>query len=219
MITIAIADDHDIVRVGLKAILETDSELTVIGEAASGEKALMLVKETHPDILLLDLYMESRDTGLTIIQKIIRERSKTQILSISMLTGPGIVRKVLGLGARGFLSKHEVSEYLIEAIHAVHEGNIFLAPTSQTPTKTRQPGELSILQVYELLTKREIEVMNTLATGRNVKEVAEELHITNSTVSTHIENIKFKLSFSSIEELTLYAIAWHSHLEEGKEHL
>lgn len=136
-----------------------------------------------------------------------------------MLTGPSIVRKVLDLGAWGFVSKHEVSGFLIEAIHEVYNGNTFLVPTTQPLTRTRVPGELSVQQVYDILTKREIEVMNTLAKGRNVKEVARELHITSSTVGTHIENIKSKLNFASIEELTLYAISWHLHFLPGKEHL
>ncbi len=210
MITVAIADDHDIVREGIKAITSNDPGILIIAEAGSYREVKEMFRSVQPDILLLDIFMDSRDTGFRILEEIPFRQNGTRVLVISMFCSPDIVKKAFDLGASGFLPKSEASRLLLEAIHTLDEGRMYLTADLTPQTPYFNPAEtLTPSRIEALLTNREMSVFRHLGTGLSVRAIAEVLDITSSTVGSHVENIKSKLEFSSIGDLTLYAVKWN----------
>jgi len=190
-----IADDHELVRTGLKVLLESQPGWSVVGEADNGEKALELVKEHEPDIAILDIAMPGELNG-----------PKVRVLILTMHATKDLVREILEAGARGYVMKSDAARDLIKAVETLLEDKLFF---TQTISEILLDGFLEKPQpsrAENLLTKREIEIVELLARGKSNKEVATELNISLRTAETHRANIMNKLQLHSVQDLVRYAI-------------
>jgi DNA-binding NarL/FixJ family response regulator len=209
-VRVAIADDHAVVRQGLRTFLELQDDMDVVGEAADGEQAVALVEAAAPDVVLLDLVMPRVD-GLEAI-RMIRERCPaTRILVLTSFADDHTVLPAVRAGAAGYLLKDVQPAELAEAIRTVHAGEARLAPSVATmlveqlaaedgegPPAGAHPG-------HEL-TPRELEVLAELARGRANKAIAFELGVSERTVKTHVSNILGKLGFTDRTQAAVYAV-------------
>jgi two-component system, NarL family, response regulator LiaR len=201
-IRIIIVDDHSVVRQGLRMFLGTDPELSVIGEAREGAEAIRLVRELHPDILLMDLLMPGMD-GLTAIPLIRHEFPETEIIALTSVLDDNFVVDAVRAGAIGYLLKDTESFELCRAIKAAAAGQVQMSPQVltrlmrevRTPDKGNEP-----------LTDRENDVLRQLAEGFSNKEIAKSLSIGEQTVKTHVSRILDKLGVPSRTQAALFAI-------------
>jgi two-component system response regulator NreC len=203
-----IADDHALVRSGLRALLERGTEFQVVAEAADGYEAIDLAVLHKPDVILLDVGMprlNGTDAAQTIAQKVPAAR----IVIISMHSDEGYVLKALKAGAKGYLLKASPEADVLAAIRAVAAGNAYFSPSitkllvEDYVTELRRRG---VDDSYDLLSLREKEILQVLASGKNNREIADLLHISLSTVETHRNNIFQKLHIHNLAELILYAV-------------
>ncbi|MGC4008181.1 MAG: response regulator transcription factor [Pseudomonas sp.] len=204
---VLIADDHGIVRDGLRLLLSTLDGVEVVGEAADGQRLQALLEEQRADILLLDLNMP----GLNRLQFILELRQRHPRLRILVLTANtelSTVRSVLDAGVHGYLSKGEDTAELLEAIAALRSGQHYLARSLrfQLEGPARRPqGEADLLCAVEL-TRRERQILSLAAQGRSSREIAEHFSISPLTVRKHRENLMRKLDLHSTAELAAYAV-------------
>jgi NarL family two-component system response regulator LiaR len=210
-IRVAIADDHAVVRQGLRTFLELQDEMDVVGEAADGEDAVALVARTSPDVLLLDLVMPRLD-GLHAIPQI-RERSPaTRILVLTSFADDHTVLPAIRAGAAGYLLKDVQPRELAAAIRTVHAGEALLAPSvatmlvEQLAAEDGAGGRAAPGNERAGLTPRELEVLAELVRGRANKAIAFELGVSERTVKTHVSNILGKLGFTDRTQAAVYAI-------------
>ena len=199
-IRVLIADDHSIVRDGLKRILAATADLQVTGEAASGDAALALVKANDYDVVMLDMSMPGL-SGLDLIKRLKVERPKLRILVLSMHGEQQYAARALKAGAAGYLNKDSASDQLLGALRkiaggGVHIGEAAAAGLLQASGKT----------AHQALSDREFEVMRLLVEGLGPTEIAERLHLSVKTVSTHKTRILEKLGLGSTAELVRYAM-------------
>jgi len=207
-IRILLADDHTVVRKGLRLLLESHPGFQVIGDAADGRAAVSLAGEHTPDVVVMDVAMPGLN-GIEAARQISAKLPHTAIVFLSMHSDEGYVLKALKAGARAYLLKDSAEHDLIAAVIAVSEGKAFFSPAISkmlVEDYMRQMQERQIEDSYELLTTREREVLQLLAEGRNNKEVATILNLSLHTVETHRGNILQKLNLHSGAELILYAI-------------
>ena len=202
-ISVLIADDHAVVREGLRAVLGTEDDLRVAGEAADGEEAIHLTRELEPDVLLLDLLMPRRD-GLEVVAALKNDGSPTRVLILTSFSDDDKVIRALKLGARGFLLKESSPRELVEAIRAVHHGRSVLAPAITDVVLERLHGDGQPPE--EALTEREEEVLILIARGLANQEIADDLGISERTVRTHVGHVLAKLRLSNRTQAALYAI-------------
>jgi DNA-binding NarL/FixJ family response regulator len=209
MVRILLADDHDIMRRGLRNLLETHPGWEVCGEAANGREAVKLARELKPDIVVLDLSMPELN-GLEATRQIRKELPQTEVLIFTMHDTEQLVREVLAAGARGYVLKSDAGRYLISGIEAVAQHKPFF---TSTVAETILDGYLKVgsgqsAPVFAVnpLTPREREIVQLLAEGRTNKEVASALSISVKTVETHRRAIMSKLGIGSIVELVHFAI-------------
>jgi DNA-binding NarL/FixJ family response regulator len=209
MIRILLADDHDIMRRGLRNLLETHPGWEVCGEAANGREAVKLARELKPDIVVLDLSMPELN-GLEATRQIRKELPQTEVLIFTMHDTEQLVREVLAAGARGYVLKSDAGRYLISGIEAVAQHKPFF---TSTVAETILDGYLKVgsgqgvpVSAVNPLTPREREIVQLLAEGRTNKEVASALSISVKTVETHRRAIMSKLGIGSIVELVHFAI-------------
>ena len=200
MIRVLLADDHSIVRDGLKRILERTPDLQVAGEAASGEAALALVKANDYDVAMLDLSMPGL-SGIDLIRRLKLEKPKLRILVLSMHGELQYAARALKAGAAGYLNKDSASELLLGALRKVAAGGVHIG----------EAAAASLLQAgeglpHEALSDREFEVMRLLVEGLGPTDIAERLHLSVKTVSTHKTRILEKLNVGSTAELVRYAL-------------
>jgi two-component system, NarL family, invasion response regulator UvrY len=207
MIRVLLVDDHALVRTGFRLLLQAHSEITVVGEADSGEAACQRYMELTPDVVVMDLGMPGMG-GLEALRRIRAHHPQARILALSAHDDPLRARQALREGARGFLSKRSAPEALIEAITTVATGQRYLDVTlaQQLALDEVERGGKSPI---ERLSEREFEVFVRLAGGASVQRIAEDLKLSASTVGTHLYNIKQKLGVSNQAELTLIAIRHH----------
>ena len=210
-IRVAIADDHAVVRQGLRTFLELQDGMEVVGEAADGEEAVALVERTAPDVLLLDLVMPRVD-GLAAI-KLVRERAPaTRILVLTSFADDHTVLPAVRAGAAGYLLKDVQPPELAAAIRTVHAGEALLAPTVATMLVEQLAAEegahngAADAPAGPHLTPRELEVLAELARGRANKAIAFELGVSERTVKTHVSNILGKLGFTDRTQAAVYAV-------------
>jgi NarL family two-component system response regulator LiaR len=211
-IRVAIADDHAVVRQGLRTFLELQDGMDVVGEAADGEEAVALVERTAPDVLLLDLVMPRVD-GLEAI-RLIRERAPaTRILVLTSFADDRTVLPAVRAGAAGYLLKDVQPPELAGAIRTVHAGEALLAPTVATMLVEQLAAEDGAAGGGAAgegpghhLTPRELEVLAEIARGRANKAIAFELGVSERTVKTHVSNILGKLGFSDRTQAAVYAV-------------
>lgn len=204
MIRILIADDHAIVRGGLKQLFAMVRDIDVVGEAVNGLQALDFLRHTPVDLVLLDLTMP----GMSWIDIITRMRSlfpDLPVLVLSMRNEPQVVRQVLKVGASGYLTKDSEPEMLVAAIRKAAAGGRFIDPAlaEQLVFDIDQPG---VAPLHEQLSGREAQILSLLARGRSVNDIAADLMISNKTVSTHKAHLMQKMNFMNNADLVRYAI-------------
>jgi two-component system, NarL family, invasion response regulator UvrY len=204
VIRVLLADDHAVVRTGFRLLLQTQSDVSVVGEAASGEVACQLYAELTPDVLVLDLAMPGMG-GIETLKRIRAKHAQARVLALSAHDDPVHARRALQEGALGFLSKRSAPETLLEAVSAVAAGKRFIdASLAQKLALAEVDGAGK--SPVERLSEREFDVFIRLAQGATVQRIAEDLKISASTVGTHLYNIKQKLHVGNQSELTLIAI-------------
>jgi DNA-binding NarL/FixJ family response regulator len=205
---VLLADDHSIVRRGMRSLLETEESVEVVAEAADGLEALRLCEEHHPDLLILDVAMPKLN-GIEVAARVQKMQPPPQTIMLSMHLDESYVMRALHAGARGYLLKDATDEDLLPAIRAVAAGKSFFSPAVSgvlAAEYVEQLQERGLTDSYELLTDREKEVLQLLAEGRSNKEVAALLEVGLSTVETHRGNLMQKLELHSTAEIVLYAV-------------
>jgi DNA-binding NarL/FixJ family response regulator len=207
-IRILLADDHAIVRDGLRALLEKQPDMTVSGEAADGREAVQIAEENPPDVVVMDIAMPNMN-GIEATRRIVAQRPATGVVILSMHQDESYVLRSLKAGARGYLLKDSLRSDVVEAIRSVAQGRSFLTRKVSRLMQEdyiRQMERRGVEDSYDLLTDREREVLQLVAEGRTNKEVANVLNIGLTTVETHRTHILQKLGLHSVPELILYAV-------------
>jgi len=204
-IRVVIADDHTIVRSGLRLLLEAEPDIDVVGEALNGNEALALVETKSPDVVIMDIAMPDMD-GLEATRQIKHRWPKTQVLVLTMHRSEEYFFEMLKAGASGYLLKGAETSELINAIHVVGRGEVFLYPTmAQKLVK----DYLNMVQwgseSNSLLTTREREILTLLGEDFSTKEIAEKLVVSPSTIHTHLGNLIAKIGLNNRHELIRYA--------------
>jgi len=205
---ILLADDHTVVRKGLRLLLESHPGFRVVADAADGREAIALAEKHHPDVAVLDIAMPILN-GIEAARQMTARMPKVAIVILSMHSDEGYVLRALKAGARAYLLKDSAEYDLIHAVEAVSQGKAFFSPAISkmlVEEYMRQMRERQVEDSYELLTTREREVLQLLAEGKNNKDVASILNLSLYTVETHRSNIFQKLGLHSSAELILYAI-------------
>jgi two-component system, NarL family, response regulator NreC len=202
-IRILLADDHTILRQGLKLILSSQPDLQVVGEAGNGHEVIQLAQELRPDIVLLDVAMPALN-GIDATRRMMETNPKLRILVLSMHKEAVYVREILRAGARGYLLKDVIDTELLSAVRSVARGDGYVSPavSSALLNDYRQ----NINDPIDLLTKREREVLQLIAEGKTNKEVAAKLNLSVYTVDSHRGKIMEKLNLHSTGELVRFAI-------------
>jgi DNA-binding NarL/FixJ family response regulator len=207
-IRILLADDHTIVRSGIRLLLEQQPDFKVVGEANDGREAVELVSKHHPDVAVLDIGMPQLN-GIEATMQIAAAEPATQVVILSMHADEGYVLRALKAGARGYILKNAAEADLIRAIRSVAEGKSFFSPVigkMLLEDYVRQIRDKQVEDSYDLLTPREREILQLLAEGKTNKDVANILHLSIHTVDTHRGNILQKLNLHGVPELILYAV-------------
>ncbi len=201
-----LADDHGIVREGVRLLLESQSDLEVVGEAGEAREAVRLAWELSPDVALVDLCMDGT-SGLDVIREIKRLGSRTAVVALSMQDGDEQVLRVLEAGAAGFVPKRAAPADLIAAVRAVHRDGAFLHPSAARALLRDFTGRNGRdREGLDGLTEREVQVLRLLASGEGNRQVADTLGIAVGTVERHRANIMYKLGLHTRTDLIKYAI-------------
>ncbi len=201
---ILICDDHKIVRDGLSQILRQLPDVSLISEAGSGEELLHRLKNDNFNIVLLDISLPDKN-GLEILQSVKDKWPATNVLMLSMHPQEQYAKRALTLGASGYLTKDTASDELLMAVQRVSQGGKYISQ-SLAETLADHLAKDDKLQQHEILSGREFEIMIKLANGRSLQEIANELFISNKTVSTYRSRIMEKMDFHKNTELTRYCI-------------
>jgi two-component system, NarL family, invasion response regulator UvrY len=202
-IKVMLVDDHAVVRMGFKMLLETSDDIKVITEAENGEEAIKLFMEHKPDVIVMDITMPGMG-GMEAIERILNKESSAKILVLSAHEDSVHPKRVLNAGAMGYVTKRSAAEELIKAIRAVASGKKYIeASVAQQMAIQQLTGEQSPVDV---LSEREFEVFMSLAKGKTTNEIAETLFLSPRTVGTHLYNIKQKLNASNSAEIALIAM-------------
>ncbi len=200
-VRVLLADDHSVVRQGLRMFLALDPELEVVGEAADGAEALALAYQLRPDVVLMDLLMPVMD-GITAIGRLRRELPEVEVIALTSILEDDKVIGAVRAGAIGYLLKDTQADDLRRAIKAAAAGQVQLSPQAAA----RLMREVKAPESPEVLTERETEVLRLLARGQSNKEIAQGLVIGEKTVKTHVSNILAKLGVPSRTQAALYAV-------------
>ena len=217
-VEIFLADDHSILRDGLKLILENEEEFNIVGEAGDGREAYEMIEKLKPDVAVLDISMPSM-SGIELSRHLKRYLPETKILILSRHDKDEYIKQVLQFGVEGYILKDDASDELIKAVKEVMKGNLYLSPrlasgiireviTLQNTGPDQQiiSEEDEELSPFELLTPREREVLKLVAEGCNSNEIAAVLHISPQTVKTHRVNLMRKLNIHKVNDLVTYAV-------------
>lgn len=207
-VRILLADDHTIMRRGLRLLLESQPDFTVVAEASDGGEALRQAETAHPDVAVLDVAMPNL-SGIEAAQRIAAQFPNIAIVILSMHSDEGYVLRALKAGARGYLLKDAAEGDLIEAIRAVSQGKTFFSSEiskMMVEDYIREIRARGAEDSYELLTSREREILQLLVEGNSNKDIATRLNVSPHTVETHRRNLQDKLNLHSFAELILYAV-------------
>jgi len=208
MIRILLADDHAVMRSGLRALLQQQEDFQVVGEASDGREAVSMSESTKPDVVVMDLTMPNLN-GTEASRQITTKQPETAVVVLTMHSDEAYVLRALKAGARGYLLKESAEAELISAIRAVQQGKAFFSPAVSkvlVQDYVRQLQDKDIEDSYELLTPRERELLQLIAEGKSNKDVANILNLSVYTVETHRGNIMEKLGLHTVPELILYAV-------------
>jgi two-component system response regulator NreC len=206
-IRVIIADDHQIVRQGLRILLEREPDLEVVAEAEDGRLTVRLVRELHPDLVIMDVAMPDLN-GIEATRQIILEWPKVKVIALSMYADKRFVVNMLKAGASGYLLKDCAFEELIRAIRVVLAQKTYLSPgVTDIVVKDYMKGTPPTApSVFSVLTPREREVLQLMSEGKSTNMIADCLHVSVKTIETHRQQVMQKLNLRSIAELTKYAI-------------
>jgi len=204
-IRVLIVDDHVFVRKGIQALLATEEDIEVVGEAQDGQEAMELIKDLRPDVILLDLLMPKLD-GIEVTRRVVTEDPQARILVLTSFVADDKVFPAIKAGALGYLLKDSEPEDLIRAIRQVYAGESSLSPliARKVLQEISQPPDQDLTD--EPLTEREVEILRHVAKGKSNREIADELVLSEATVRTHVSNILNKLHLASRTQATLYAL-------------
>jgi len=212
MITVAVVDDHPIVRAGMRSVLEEADDIKVVAEGGSAREALQLVEEYFPDVLVLDINLPDK-SGIDVTSQLNAQNTSTAILILTAHDDSELIFELLEKGALGYVLKDEALETLANAVRAAANGKSWLSPTiaSQVVQRAVQQSaspdnDILSTPMSENLTPRELEVLRLLANGLDNTAIAERLIVTKRTVQNHISTIYGKLGVSSRAEAMLFAI-------------
>lgn len=208
MIRILIADDHGIVRTGLKLLLERVADIEVVGEAADGREAVRLAAQLKPSIVIMDVGMPLLN-GLEAAAQVTRESPRTGVVFLSMHADESYILKALDAGARGYLLKDTADEYIERALREVAVGRPFFSPSiahALAEDDVRLMRKRGVQDSYDLLSEREREVLQLLAEGKSNKEAAAVLNLSPYTIETHRGNLMQKIGVHNTAEIVLYAV-------------
>jgi DNA-binding NarL/FixJ family response regulator len=206
---IFVVDDHPMVRDGLKQLISNQSDLVYCGEAGTAEEAQTAVAKLKPDLVILDLRLKGSD-GLDLIKSLKAQLPALRILVLSQYESRLYVERALRAGALGYVVKEQAADQILQAIHAVLAGDVYLtrAMSALLLHKFVGAGDAAAPAGLEQLTDRELHVLQLLGAGLSTREIAVEIHLSFKTVETHRENIKHKLGLANAAELIHYANRW-----------
>jgi DNA-binding NarL/FixJ family response regulator len=209
-ITVLLAEDHEIVREGLRKLLEADSDIEVVGTAANGRQAVALTKKLRPAVVVMDIAMPLLN-GLEATRQIRAASPDTKVLILSAHSDDAYIEQVMTLGAAGYLIKQTSAHFLSQAIREVQKGSTFFSPSIARQMRDhyeQAPGRVGLLKKKgDRLTSRELEVLQLIAEGEANKQTAAELGISIKTVEKHRQRLMEKLNIHDTAGLTRYAIA------------
>ncbi len=199
MISVVIADDHQLIRDGWSLILNRDGRFKVVGTCADSDSAVQMSIKKKPDVVLMDINMPPF-SGMEATRRILEASPDTHIIAVTMHSQPSYAKKMLNLGATGYVTKNSSPEEMVEAIVEVSQGHQFICAemTELMSEVIRDPGNFTGVQA---LTEREVEVVNLVKQGRSTNDIAEKLNISNNTVEAHRHNILRKLKLKNTAAL------------------
>jgi DNA-binding NarL/FixJ family response regulator len=201
MIKVLIADDHPVVRQGLRTFLGVQEDIEVVGEAADGAEVVSRAESLTPDVILLDLKMPGVD-GLSALRELGERGNSARVLVLTSVGERARVLPVVRAGAAGYIYKDVDPDALVQAIRAVHDGHVLFAPEAADAMLTPEADDKDTVQ----LTEREREVLGEIARGRSNREIARALVVSEKTVKTHVSNILMKLGLQDRTQAALYAV-------------
>jgi DNA-binding NarL/FixJ family response regulator len=203
-ITVLIADDHPVVRQGLRVLLSLEDDIEVVGEAADGAETIELAASLVPDVILLDLKLPVLD-GLGVLADLRDRGLRSHTLVLTSVSDQASVTVAMRAGAAGFLYKDVDPDALVRAVRSVHDGNTVLAPEA-AGSLVRSQARASAVAGLDALTAREREVLAQIAGGRSNREIARLLHMSEKTVKTHVSSVLAKLGVADRTQAALYAV-------------
>jgi len=202
---ILLADDHQIMREGLVALLEREPGLQVVGQAADGRSAVRQARELNPDVVVMDVAMPDLN-GIDATRQILEENRRIKVIALSMHADRRFVKGMLQAGASAYLLKHSASQELIKAIHLVMANRVYLSPEVAGVVVEDYKAPAADTSAFAVLTPREREVLQLFAEGKSPREIAGVLHLGLKTVEAYRRQIMEKLGFNSFAELVKYAV-------------
>jgi len=205
LIRVLLADDHTVVRAGLKRLVDGAGDMQVVAEASDGRETVVIAREIAPDVAVVDISMPGID-GLEVISHLLTHNPKLPILVLTMHEEEQYVVRAIGAGAKGYITKRSAAEQLINAIRKVHGGGHFLDETAAESLALRVARGSRGDSPLEILSNREIQVLRRIAMGQTNRQVAEDYHISVKTVDTYRSRLLRKLNLRNNAELTRFAI-------------
>jgi len=205
-VRVLVVDDHPLLRVGLVEMIQQEPDMEVCGQAGGADEAVRLIEEHGPDLMTLDISLPGK-SGLELLKDLRHRYPELHVLVVSMHDESLYAERVLRAGARGFITKEEAVDRVVEAIRVVQKGELYVSKgiSNRLVEKLVVGGGGSPL---ERLSDRELEVFRLLGQGRGTRQIAEELHLSIKTIETHRANIKQKLNLKSATELVRHAVQW-----------
>ncbi|MBI5447628.1 MAG: UvrY/SirA/GacA family response regulator transcription factor [Gammaproteobacteria bacterium] len=207
MIKVMLVDDHELVRTGIRSFLSQAKDISIIAEAATGEIALRLSKERHPDVVLMDLQMPGMG-GLEATRKLVRSSPDIKVIAVTAHDKDPLPSRLLEVGAAGFLTKDCHLEEILQAIRKVYSGQYHMSPALSERLALKQVRSPHTKSPLEQLSARELEVMTMITNGSKVKEISETLHLSAKTINSYRYRIFEKLSIDNDVKLTHIAIQY-----------
>jgi DNA-binding NarL/FixJ family response regulator len=204
---VLVVDDHELLRVALRGLIDNHSELEVCGEADNADDAFRLVTETQPNVVIVDLSLKSGN-GLDLVKRIHAKVPAVRLLVLSMHDSRLFAERALRAGASGYVNKQQPSEDILEAVQTVLSGDVYLNEAMTRELLRRTKGEPLSESPVEQLSDRELEIFRLIGQGRATRQIASELHISTSTVETYRERLKTKLGLKNGAELSRKAMQW-----------
>ena len=207
---IFLVDDHPVTREGLARLINHEADLEVCGEAGTAAKALPQIEALKPDLVVIDVSLTAGASGLELIKDLASRHARLPMLTLSTHDEALYAERALRAGAKGYVMKQEPTEHVMQAIRRILSGEVYLskAMNDRMLRKMTEPHSAPLASEIEQLSDRELEVYRLLGQGRGTRQIAEELHLSMSTVETYRTHIKEKLRLSSAPELVRHAVEW-----------